>query len=360
MKFLQGFSKRLLSLVLASLMLFMLSIPSFADLWVAPTDAYYKKDVYYLLDDASGRRKMNLFLSNFSEASLKTFDSKKTSDKDILNFLFKHFELNASLYSGVIINDDGVSGKVMTVTQDTIEKAAKNMFNRTFTSHPVSGFSGYKDGNYIVTADEAGSPLKVLSIASYIEYYGKNDYKVQFEIYKTESNIDDYYSCSSNEAQTAALQKIGEGSANFNYVGGTGSSAFRLTSYFIDPLNTTEFIYTKPNKPISTGVTTTAPKTTITQQTTTFTETTTLQKTTATQTSEISSSQTETLPVSETSAVSKESTTISDKAVINDAENKKNSEDKSESNKLILITVFVVLAAITATVIIVLLFKKKK
>ena len=253
------------------------------------------------------------------------------------------------------------SGKTMTVTQDTIEKAAKNMFNRTFTVHPVAGFSGYKDGNYIVTANEAGSPPKVLSIASYIEYYGKNDYKVQFEIYKTETNIDDYYSCSSNEAaQASALQKIGDGSANFNNVGGTGSSAFRLTSYFLDMLNTTEFVYTKPNKPISTGATTTAPKTTIAQQTTMIKETTTLQKTTVTQTTEISSTRTETLSIAETSAVSKESTNVSDKAVINDTEPGNNSADKSDANKTIIISVIVVCAALAATVVIVLLFKKMK
>jgi len=328
MTFSKGFSKRLLSGLLAILMIFILSVTVFADAWEpAGEDAYYNKNVDNLLNEASGRRKMNLFLSNFSEANLHDFDSENdlfnTSDMDILAYLFKHFELNASLYPSVSIINDGDFGKIMTVSLSTVEKAEKRMFYRPFTKSPVTDFSGYRNGMYIVTANEAYSQLKVLSIADRLKYNGDGVYMVEFEIYKTESNIDNYYSYSSDEAiKSSSLKGIGEGYAEFNYVGGTGSAAFRLVSYELIDIDKSELVYTQANEPVLTDITTIATTNATTNE--------------------------------QTDKTSYQETTISDKAVINDA------KDKADLYKLILLTGLVILTAITATGIIILVFKKRK
>lgn len=333
MKSSQNFFRRLLCVPAAFLIFFASSVTAFADVWIPPTDKYYNEDVYNILNSAEGRRSMNLFLSNFSEANLESYNPSGTSDADVLKILLKHFELNAPLYSGVTVTSDGSSGIIMTITQSTVEKAAKNMFNRQLTKHPAGGFAGYRDGKYICTANQAGSQLKVLSIANYIEYFGDNKYEAFFTVYKVESNIDKYYSNTASEIEkVSGVKKIGEGSAPFNYVGGTGSSAFRLAGYSLSEIDKSQLIYTQPNEPVVQSVTTQAPQT-------------------STPTSETSTEQT--LPVTQ-SDTTKQETTIGDKAVIDDE------KDKADLRKLAIITVLVVLTAAGATGVILLAYQKKK
>jgi len=247
--------------------------------------------------------------------------------------LMKHFELNAALYSGVTLSKNGSSEQIMTITQNTVEKAAKKMFNRQFTKHPIGGFAGYRDGKYICTANQAGSQLKVLSIANYIEYFGDNKYEAFFTVYKVESDIDKYYSDNASEIEKVpGIKKIGEGSAIFNYVGGTGSSAFRLAEYSLSEIDKTQLIYTQPNEPVVQVVTTQTPQT-------------------STPTQETSTGPTQTLTQDDTT---KQESTIGDKAVIDDE------KDKADLRKLILITVLVVLTAVGATGVILLVYQKKK
>lgn len=303
-----------------------LSVTAAANVWTAPTDKDYKEDVYHILDEEDGRRTINLFLSNFSEANLLAYDATTATDGEVLKTLFKHFELNALNYSGVTVGSDGGSGKVMVITQNTIEKAAKNMFGLAFTKHPVADFKGYEDGSYVVTANAAGSPLKVLSIAKYVEYRGENVYEAYFTIYKTEANIENYYSYEPMLAnETPALKAIGEGVAKFTYVGGDGITAFRLTGYNLTQINKAELVYTNPNEP---SVLSAIPTTEAT-----FTEQAQNDATTNTVDTQ---------------------TTISDKAVINEV------KDKADLDRLIYVTVFVVVAAVAATVIIVAVYRKKK
>jgi hypothetical protein len=325
------FVKRALSVLLAFMVFSAFSVTVYADVWIAPSDKYYNKDVYYILNSSDGRRSMNLFLSNFSEANLENFDPEVTSDLDVLKIVFKHFELNADSYSGVTLSNDGVSGEIITVTQSTVEKAAKNMFNRTFTNHPVGSFQGFQNGNYIFTANQAGSQLKVLSIANYIEYFGDNVYEAYFSVYKADSDIDKYYSYQSfGKELPNGIKRIGEGSAKFNYVGGTGSSAFRLVGYKLSEIDKAELLYTQQNEPV-TFITTKPPDPATKVQTTAE----------------------QTQPMAENN-LSSEETTISGKAVIDEK------TDKADLNRLVVITVVVLLASAGASAAIFLIYNRKK
>ena len=207
------------------------------------------------------------------------------------------------------------------------------MFNRSFTKHPAGGFTGYLNGNYICTANQAGSQLKVLSIANYIEYFGDNKYEAYFTVYKVASDIDQYYSDTASEIEKVpGIKKIGEGSATFNYAGGTGSSAFRLAGYSLSEIDQTQLLYTQPNEPVVEAATTQAPKTTAPSQETGIGQT---------------------RPLTENTTTTQNST-ISDKAVIDDE------KDKADIRRLVLITVFVVLTAAGATGVILLVYHKKR
>ena len=327
------FFSRVFCVIVPVLLLFCLCVPVYADAWIPPSDAYYNDDVYNLLAEPAGRQSMNYFLSNYSEANLATGDIKDMSDKAVLTFLFKHFELNASLYPGVSITNNGNSHKVMTVSKSTVEKAAERMFNRSWSKHPVADFKGYSSGFYHVTADNAGKPLKILSIANHIEYFGNNQYTVFFSIYKTESINESLYSLLESDIyDKAAFVKIGSGEAEFNYIGGKGLTAFKLLRYTLDELEKSELVYTQANEPVTDSITGPPPVT----SSTTVTDTTTTDA-----------------AISDGST-SRDETAASGKAVIGET------VDQKPSVRLVYITVVVILAAVAATAVILLVYKKKK
>jgi hypothetical protein len=212
----------------------------------------------------------------------------------------------------------------MSIPLATFVKASKTLLGLDVDStgdKPESG-KGYNNGYFNVTADQANSPKKVFSVASgSIKYVGHNIYyiyQVDFVIYKTDSEIDNsFYSYSAEEAaKVSSLKKIGDGTADFIYVGGSGLSAFELYGYSLKKFDKSELLYTEANKPVTTGVATTA------------------------------TSEESTLSPSET-------TTVKDKAAISDT------AGQSNTLTLIFLTVTVVLVAIAATVLIVKVYKKK-
>ncbi len=334
MKSSQKLFKRLFTALLAFVIFSAFSTIAFADVWIPPTDQFYKEEAYYILQSAAGRRSMNLFLSNFSEANMERFEPAVTTDAQVLKILLKHFELNAGSYSGVSVKSEG-GVKVMTITQSTIEKAAKNMFNRTFNKHPAAGFEGFQNGSYTATAAQAGMELRVLSVANYIEYFGDNIYEAFFTIYKVESGIDKYYSYQSFEMEdNAAIKKIGSGSAKFNYLDGTGLSAFRLAEYSLnDDINRVELMVMKPNEPVVPAAIDPVSKTDAQPATQATTD--------------------QTPPLTDDNA-SSEVTTISGKSVIDE------DKDNTDRNKLVIATAVALSTAVGATVTIVIIYKKKK
>ena len=322
MKFLGNIPKRLLCAMLSILLISVISIPAFADGWI-PSSAIYDKKILRLLDTTNGRKAMNLFLSNFSEANVDQYGSVESVPSMYkVDFLYKHFELNASLYGDVVIENNGNS-IIMIIPQATFEKTAKKLLGLEITpeyDNPADG-KGYENGYFHVTANQVNSPKKVLSIASKIEYYGypgKELYTVNFAIYKAVSIKDSFYSFSSKEAaNNPSLKRIGDGTADFIYIGGTGSSAFELSGYSLKQFDKSELLYTEANEPVKAGVATTA---------------------------------------------TSEESTISP-SVITTAKDKTDKSDtagQSNTRALILLTVAVVLVAVAATVLIVKVYKKKE
>jgi len=326
MKYLQKSLKKLLCAMMSSLLIVSFSIPVFADMWVPPS-GIYDKGVLNQLDTAEGRKAMNHFLSNFSEVNLENY---KNDGFEInmyqLNFLYKHFELNASSFKDIVLKDDGKSGKIMKIPLVTFEKEAQILLGLTihyFNKTEVG--KGYENGYFNVTANQANSPKRIFSIADKITYIGndfKRPYQVEFAIYKAESIKDSFYSYSSKEAaNNPSLKRIGNGTAEFIYVGGTGASAFELSGYSLNKIDRSELLYTEENKPVTT--------------------------------SGESSEPAETATVTETEAITKE-TTANGKDVLNDT------VGQVSSRNLIYISAVVIIVALASTVVIIFVFRKKK
>jgi len=328
MKYLQKFSKRLLYAMLSILLISVISVPAFADSWIPP-NAIKDDMVLSMLDTPDGRKNINLFLSNFSEANLEKYGDGLSGDGApslyTVDFLYKHIELNASSYKDVVIKNDGISGKIMSIPLATFVKASKTLLGLDVDStgdKPESG-KDYNNGYFNVTADQVNSPKKVFSVASgSIKYVGHNIYyiyQVDFVIYKTDSKIDNSFYCYTAKEATkvSSLKKIGDGTADFIYVGGSGPSAFELYGYSLKQFDKSELLYTEANKPVKTDIATTA--------------------------------------ASEESTVSPSvTTTAKDKATISDT------VGQSNTRALIFLTVAVALAAVAATVLIVKVYKKKE
>lgn len=164
--------------------------------------------------DADTRRKMNIFLSNFSEAGLNAYDKDNRDLKDIL--WWAHIWTKINKWKSIEYEDVPGEGTCEKNSFENINKTLDKYLGFTISDDDVAHLNqpdeNYwffcKDGNlYSPAAD--GESYTLLSIVSDVEDLGENKLKLYFTVYSQDLDAyfdgkdkDEYYGLSADEASS--------------------------------------------------------------------------------------------------------------------------------------------------------------
>ncbi len=179
--------------------------------------------------DAALNRKVNIFLSNFAEAFMESFDRQSITREDLARFAVRHNYINnyqrwqpTADQMNVQIKADYIAG--------TVDKYFGPI---GFTHGPVDGYVGYADGFYsIPLADGEAIPFVQIerlfkspdgTYTAYGQIYGNANYL----------SVDDPYKPFSawSSAELDEIERYGKVQATFTEVIEDGKSRFIIQSY---------------------------------------------------------------------------------------------------------------------------------
>ncbi|MCR5337645.1 MAG: hypothetical protein K6E75_03720 [Lachnospiraceae bacterium] len=162
--------------------------------------------------DGAIRRKMNIFLSNFSEAGLNAYDKDNRDLKDILGWA--HIWTKINKWDNIEYEEVSGEGTCEKISFENINKMLDKYLGFTISDDEAAQLNlpddnnrfFCKDGNlYSPAAD--GEAYTRLSIISGVEDLGENKLKLYFTIYAQDLDVymewkekDEYYGLSADEA----------------------------------------------------------------------------------------------------------------------------------------------------------------
>lgn len=210
--------KKLISLTLALLFCFAISLSAFADVWIPPIDdEYYCQALKELAHSKGGAEVLNRYASEYLQAGLKTFD-ESTADEEIAAVVVRMILQHPKQYEGVMSDPSGVTG----ISAEAFAACAETRFGRTLRAED---FFECMNGSFLVSesttaayetpsnaayaqsgkfgdyADDAAHPRNVFAYAEDSYYMGDGIYQFSFRIYETTSDPETCYAL--NDPRTA-------------------------------------------------------------------------------------------------------------------------------------------------------------
>lgn len=155
------------------------------------------------------RYSLNLFLSNFSEANLKSF-SKRPSDDELVKFAVNYNIINHSdrwERGEWSVNGQSYESRI---EEDYIHSSMDDHFTCSIDSSIGTSRRDYSNGYFYATRT-GGLVEGDISIVTYLEYVGNDVYCVRFNTYFTGGSNSDYYR--SDEYGMSSANYTGSGSA---------------------------------------------------------------------------------------------------------------------------------------------------
>ena len=187
-----------------------------------------------LLDemDASQRKEVNIFLSNFSEAPF----SGDFSASNKVFFAYRHNIINNKKFDDKIYEYDGES--YMGISEELANKTIERFFGDKVDANDVlDGFWMYKDGKFLFPAADGDQYGYNFTIAKKVTKLEDGTYSVDFNIYM----VDDEYSWPTSDCYYYTIEQANQ-KCILNYSGSAvirpkkynGSDTYELLSYNIN------------------------------------------------------------------------------------------------------------------------------
>ena len=241
--------KRILTLVMALLLMAAMPMTARADAWIPPDSManLYLVSVYYDYNDCTA---LNYFISNYVEANLKEYQTDSSEDAVAIAGVLKHFELNAGLYPNDVSSFIGEDGKTyMKIAAGKFEDRVRQLYRREIAARDCPG---YEDGHIQVSAENYGAAIRVVGIASNCSYLGDGNYKLGFRVYYIPEGVSDQYGLTCGAMDARGYQVLGEGVLTF-YFGDPTRTAFRSSDFQLTYfwMNAEGIPCTNPNVPMT-------------------------------------------------------------------------------------------------------------
>lgn len=145
----------------------------------APEPGNIKDKEMKISDDL--RYSLNLFVSNFSEARMESFD-QRPSDDELIKFAMNYNLINKS--ERFENGEWSVNGQVHNkrISEDYVYESLENHFTCSIGRTEGKNTPRYSDG-YFYTTFTGGLIENDVSIVNYLEYVGDDTYYVRFNMY---------------------------------------------------------------------------------------------------------------------------------------------------------------------------------
>ena len=271
--------KRILTLVMALLLMAAMPMTARADAWIPPDSManLYLVSVYYDYNDCT---ELNYFVSNYVEANVKDYWPEHSEDEVAIAGALKHFELNPGLYPDDVSSFIGDDGKTyMKIAAGKFEERVRQLYRREISARECPG---YEEGYIVVSAENYGEVIRVVGIANDCYYLGEGKYKLGFRVYYIPEGVSDQYTLTCAAMDERGYQVLGDGMATFYFADPSRttfrSADFQLTSFWMGaegiPCTNPNVPMTRPEPPTedTTPATTEAPTEETTEVTTEPTE----------------------------------------------------------------------------------------
>jgi len=174
---------------------------------------------------SEGQRRVNLFLSNFSEQEFRNFERDVSPDARMIEFAFLQIKINS--HSSITYQDGS-----MMLSADTLEKTTQRFFGRT----PARGSTDwliYSNGNYICPAAD-GAFVDYVTVVDNMYDLGDGTYEVSFTVYENYTNQDQYGLTPEQASDRSDLVQYASGIAVLEDSVYNGNPSYHLISYQVD------------------------------------------------------------------------------------------------------------------------------
>lgn len=226
--------KRILTLVLALLLMAAMPMAARADAWIPPDSManLYLVSVFYDYNECAA---LNYFVSNYVEANLEDYWPDSSENEVAIAGTLKHFELNAGLYPDDVSSFIGEDGKTyMKITAGKFEERIRQLYRREIAARDCPG---YEDGYIVVSAENYGEVIRVVGIACECSYLGEGKYKLGFRVYYIPEGVSDQYTLTCAAMDERGYRVLGDGMATFYFADPSRtafrSADFQLTSFWM-------------------------------------------------------------------------------------------------------------------------------
>jgi len=165
------------------------------------------------------KRKLNVFFSNFAEASFEEYDCDNISAETLIAFAFAHNRINRTSKEEYDMFTSPYFESIMGIRTEVMDKIIGKYFgvsvphNDTVSKNKFGRYDGwaFKDG-YVYTCAADGAFYDYCAVATTLADMGDGTYLAEYDVYSTELDGMDkkYYSYTPEQAQEdSALEFCG-------------------------------------------------------------------------------------------------------------------------------------------------------
>ncbi len=226
--------RKLTAILLAMLILSANILCVSADAFLPPEMIDYNITSAHLDSDSCSA--LNVFLSNFVEIGLKSYN-KNTPDSEMTAAILKHLEINAKFFSDDVTRVNGDDGKTyMRVSESIFNTRMKKLFGRSI---PASSCPGYEAGSILVSAEHFGGPIQVFASVYSCKKEADGLYRAYFDAYLVNKDFSGWHSTPNRYLPAENLKLLGKGDALVSYTGydtlaSISTSDFYLVEFSMD------------------------------------------------------------------------------------------------------------------------------
>lgn len=218
--------RRIVSCLLAVLILSANVLCASADAFIPPE--YIDYDITTAHTEDGSCYALNVFLSNFVEIGLESYD-KNTTDSQLMAAVLKHLEINAAFFSDDVSQVNGDDGKsYMRVTESIFNTRMQKLFGRSI---PASNCPGYEDGSILVSAEHFSGPIQVFASVYRCEKESDGIYRAYFDAYLVNEDFSGWHRTANRNLPAEKLTLLGRGEALVGYTGSHSLSSISTSDF---------------------------------------------------------------------------------------------------------------------------------
>ncbi|MBS1169672.1 MAG: hypothetical protein H6R01_590 [Burkholderiaceae bacterium] len=125
-------------------------------------------------------KKLNIFLSNFSEVFMQPFTSRSLNDAQLIQFAVAHnYQNREKLF------EKFPDGEKARLKEKHVAESARKYFGRNITKHQSAGDYTYRNGYYYLTP--SSGEMQQFSQASNVRHLGDDRYAVDVNVFAASS-----------------------------------------------------------------------------------------------------------------------------------------------------------------------------